>query len=36
MFDIFEINKSPYLNEQEAQLSQRDPSTLRITEYFAK
>ena len=32
----FDIVKVPYLNEQEAQLSQRDRATLRLIGYFAK
>jgi len=33
---ILKIVISPYLSEQEAQLSQRDRATLRVTEYLAK
>jgi len=33
---ILKIVKSPYLNEQEAPVSQRDRVTLRVIEYFAK
>jgi len=33
---ILKIDISPYLSEQEAQLSQRDRATLRAIEYFAK
>jgi len=33
---ILKIVISPYLSEQEAQLSQRDRATLRVIEYFAK
>jgi len=36
MAAILKIDISPYLSEQETQLSQRDRATLRVIEYFAK
>jgi len=33
---LLKIVNSPYLDKQEAQLSQGDRATLRVSEYFAK